>query len=138
MKMKAALLFIIALVITFAFLWRSYFELELASSAYYSQNDKREYEYYTPELFKMMPRISSTYSFQYISNHDARKRLYGIRFDGTSETEKLKSWLQLAGYKPQATCDTSAECWRKEDSDNVVSLYSSANPDYVVIQLSQK
>lgn len=136
MKMKPVVLIIVAIILISATVAWPYLKMELASSAYYSQSDTREYEYYTPELLKKMPRISPSFTFQYMSNHDSRNALYGIRFEGTTETDEVKTYLKSSGYQPQAACDTSAECWHKERSNEVVSLYSSSTPDYVVVQFS--
>lgn len=47
-----------------AFGW-PYLKIGFASSAYYTERDKPEYEYYTPELLKKIPRISNNYEFSY-------------------------------------------------------------------------
>ncbi|PKH21736.1 hypothetical protein CIG19_14410 [Enterobacterales bacterium CwR94] len=134
--MKLILLAVVCLVIaTLGWSW-PYLKLEFASSAYYSQSNLREYEYYTPKLLKQMPRISPEYSFQYISNHDSKRTLHGIHFAGTTDTGKIKSYLKSEGYQQQMKCDTAAECWGKEGSREVVSLYALTSPEHVVVQIT--
>lgn len=40
-----------------------YLKIGFASSAHYTDKDKIEYEYYTPEVLKKMPRISNSHEF---------------------------------------------------------------------------
>ena len=135
MKMKFVLLTIVVVFCAGAYAW-PYLQMEFASSAYYSQNDKREYEYYTPDLLKKMPRISQSYTFQYISNHDSKPTLHEISFDGTTDKVKIESFLRSEGYVKQVECDTEAECWRSTAPNKVVSLYSVTSPDHVVVQIT--
>ena len=137
MKIKPVILAVVAIIFLAGACAWPYVKMEFSHSAYYSQSDKREYEYYTPELLKMMPRISSSYTFQYISNHDSRAALRGIIFEETTDTSEVKEYLKSKGYEPQTTCDTSAECWQTTRSKDVVSLYSLSSPDCVVVQISE-
>ncbi|MFB9086166.1 hypothetical protein ACFFW8_12270 [Erwinia tracheiphila] len=55
-------------------------KIGFAESAYYRQQDKREYDFYTPELLKNMPRITNDYSFEFGNISGPQAFVYGIRF----------------------------------------------------------
>jgi len=118
------------------FAW-PYVKMEFASNAYYSQEDELEYEYYTPEILKKIPRISENYTFQYISNHDAQSAFHGIQFEGVTDMSKVRDYLKSEGYEPQPICDTSAECWKTSKSKDILSIYSTSSPDKVVVEISE-
>lgn len=65
--MKKYITVSVVLVLTgvaLAFGW-PYLKMGFASSAYYTERDKAEYEYYTPELLKKMPRTSDDITFEF-------------------------------------------------------------------------
>ena len=133
--MKSVMVWSLATALVGAVAW-PYVKMEFASSAYYRQSDGTEYNYYTLDLLKRMPRISPDYSFQYMSNHDSPSVLHGIRFEGTTETISIRNYLKSEGYEQQSHCATQAECWQNPGSTDVVSLYSVNSPDYVVVQMT--
>lgn len=79
MRKSLALLSCVVIVagITLMCVWPR-LAMEFADSAHYTEKDKREYEYYTPDLLRKMPRISDDYEFSYsrISGPDAV--VYGV------------------------------------------------------------
>ncbi|MFE8116275.1 hypothetical protein [Brenneria goodwinii] len=116
------------------FAW-PYLKMEFASSAYYTQQDKREYEYYTPELLKNIPRISENYKFEFGNVSGPQAHVFTVRFYGAADTSKIRNYLTSVGYKPQASCDVEAECWRTQRSKDVVTLIKYNSPDCVVVQI---
>lgn len=112
-----------------------YVKMEFASSAYYTQSDEREYEYYTPDLLKRMPRITATYSFQFMNISGPQAFVYGIRFDGTTEAEKVREYLISEGYAPQAKCDIEAQCWHSGRNEDEVTVSKTTSPDTVTVQV---
>ncbi|THB83510.1 hypothetical protein E1N66_15275 [Pantoea allii] len=120
--------------VVLAFGW-PYIKMGFASSAYYTERDKPEYEYYTPELLKKMPRISDDYAFEFgnVSGPDAS--VFTVRYHGTSETRNIHRYLVSAGYSPQSQCDVGAECWRSQDSKDIVTVIKYTSPDSVVVQI---
>ena len=61
-KVLGSVSIVAAAALTYA--W-PYIVMEFAGSAHYTEQDKREYEFYTPVLLKKMPRISSRYDFDF-------------------------------------------------------------------------
>ncbi|MDX5630209.1 MULTISPECIES: hypothetical protein [unclassified Brenneria] len=115
-----------------------YIQMEFASSAHYTQMDKREYEYYTPDLLKEMPRISDNYEFSYSNISGPQAFVYGIQFNGTTDTSKIREYLRAEGYEQQKQCQTEAECWRSPRSKDVVSFYSLSKLDLVSVEIYRR
>lgn len=128
------LITVIITIIIAAFAW-PYVKMEFAGSAYYTQNDEKAYAFYTPDLLKRMPRISDRYTFQYMNISGPQAFVYGIRFEDTTDMQKIREYLAAAGYKPQMRCETKAECWRSGQSKDVVTLYNTTSPNNVVVQI---
>lgn len=131
---KGALAVAIVIATALAYGW-SYLRMELATSAYYTEQDKKEYEYYTPELLKNMPRISDAYSFEFGNVSGPEAHVYTIRFNGASDQRQVQAYLTAAGYRQQSACDVEAECWRSPDTKYIVTLITYTSPDSVVVQV---
>ena len=118
-------------------LW-PYVQMGFASSAHYTQMDTREYEYYTPDLLKKMPRISDNYEFSYSNISGPQAFVYGIQFNGTTDTSKIREYLISEGYEQQKHCQTEAECWRSPRSKDIVSFYSLPKLDLVSVEIYRR
>ncbi|MDK1702531.1 hypothetical protein OSR40_002130 [Serratia rubidaea] len=112
-----------------------YLKMEFADSAHYTEQDTREYEYYTPELLKNMPKISNDYEFNYSNISGPQALVFGIQFNGTTDTGKIRDYLVSEGYQPQQQCQTEAECWRSAQSKDVVSFYQSTELNLVSVEI---
>lgn len=123
----------IALAVTFP-----YVRMEFASSAHYTELDKREYEYYTPELLQKLPRISDHYEFSYSNISGPQAFVYGVQFNGTTDTSKIRDYLISKGYEPLKQCQTEAVCWRSPHSQDVVSFYSLSELDLVGVEIYRR
>ncbi|MBT0723155.1 hypothetical protein HH682_01610 [Rosenbergiella sp. S61] len=115
-----------------------YLEVGFASSANYTERDKREYDYYTPELLKRMPRISDNYEFSYSNISGPQAFVYGIQFNGTNDTSRIREYLISEGYEKQKQCQTEAECWISPHSKDVVSFYSLPKSDFVEVEIYRR
>ncbi|SCC04389.1 hypothetical protein [Kosakonia oryziphila] len=115
-----------------------YLTMGFASSANYTERDTREYNYYTPELLKKMPRISDNYEFSYSNISGPQAFVYGIQFNGTTDTSKIRNYLISEGYEQQKQCQTEAECWRSPRSQDVVSFYSLSKLDLVSVEIYRR
>uniref|UniRef100_UPI000CFC9CC4 hypothetical protein n=2 Tax=Cronobacter TaxID=413496 RepID=UPI000CFC9CC4 len=98
-------------------------------------DDKREYDYYTPDLLKEMPRISEKYTFQYMNISGPQAFVYGITFEGAKDTSKVRDYLSSAGYRPQEKCDVEAECWKAGFTKDIVTVSKVSTPDTVMVQI---
>ncbi|MFG1174390.1 hypothetical protein AAFN90_12520 [Erwiniaceae bacterium CAU 1747] len=112
-----------------------YLKMGFASSAYYTEQDRREYEYYTPELLKKMPRISNDYKFEFGNVSGQQAEVFTVRYQGTSETRNIHQYLVSAGYSQQSQCDVEAECWRSHNSTDIVTVIKYTSPDSIVVQI---
>lgn len=81
------------------------YKWNLPGSAHYTEQDKREYDFYTPELLKKMPRISPKYEFDFANITGPATHIYTIKFYGTEDTSKINAYLESQGYKPQGNCN---------------------------------
>lgn len=115
-----------------------YMKMEFASSAHYTEQDKREYEYYTPELLKEIPRISKDYEFSYSNISGPQAFVYSVQFNGTTNTSQIHDYLVSKGYVSQNTCDTAAECWRSPHSKDVVSFYGLEKLNLVSVEIYRR
>lgn len=110
-------------VIAVALFWVwPYVQMEFAGSAHYTEQDKREYDFYTPELLKKMPRISPKYEFDFANITGPATHVYTIKFYGTEDTSKINAYLESQGYKPQGKCNIDNMCWRGTDSTETVMV----------------
>ena len=70
-----------------------YVRMEIASSAYYTEQDKRSYEYYTPELLKKIPRISDDYKFEFGRITGTEANVFTAKFHGVAATHSIRNYL---------------------------------------------
>lgn len=115
-----------------------YIQMGFASSAHYTELDNREYEYYTPDLLKEMPRISKNYAFSYTNISGPQAFVYGVQFKGTTDTSKIREYLKNKGYEHEKECQTAAECWRSPRSKDVVSFYSLSELNLVGVEIYRR
>jgi len=112
--------------------------MEFASSAYYSEQDKRAYEYYTPELLKKIPRISGDYKFEFGRITDSEANVYTVKFYGVVETSRIRNYLTSAGYEPQKSCDVEAECWESQATHDEVTVGNLHSTKGVFVQIYRR
>lgn len=129
-------IFFLVVGIALAIAW-PYLKMEFASSAHYTELDKREYAYFTPELLKNMPRISNDYRFEYGNVTGPEAHVFTVHIYGTTDSSVIRDYLRAEGYEPQKTCDVEAECWRSHKNNDVVTIAKFISPKEVFVQLSQ-
>jgi len=105
------------------------------SSAYYTLQDKWEYDYYTPELLKRAPRISDHYNFSYGRISGSEAEVFTIKFYGVSSTQSIREYLKAEGYEPQTECNVQAECWQSSTVKDEVSVGNIQSQIGVFIQI---
>ncbi|RRZ88973.1 hypothetical protein [Erwinia sp. 198] len=110
-----------------------------ASSAHYTERDKREYGYYTPDILKNMPRISARYDFDYANvSGPASFFAFTVKFYGTRDTREINRYLDLKGYAKQTTCFVEAACWQGQDPKEVITVGLYSEPDTVAVSVVQR
>ncbi|MBA0158898.1 hypothetical protein [Pectobacterium versatile] len=102
-------------------LW-PYIKMNFAGSAHYTEQDKREYAFYTPDILKAMPRITDRYDFNFSNVTGPEAKVWTVNFYGTDDTRKVHTYLASMGYEKQARCDVEAECWRAAGTKDVVTV----------------
>ncbi|MCU5772053.1 hypothetical protein N5923_01280 [Erwiniaceae bacterium BAC15a-03b] len=116
-----------------------YFKMEFADGADYTEQDKRKYDFYTPELLKNMPRVSNIYSFHYSNVSGPNPALiYQASFSGTTDTSKIDTYLEKNGYKKGEICNTSGDCWTGKDPNITVSVGIEENPSAIRVEMVDK
>ncbi|HGM6860795.1 hypothetical protein [Serratia rubidaea] len=128
---------IVAVAAVFAYLWPT-MKTEFAGSAQYTEQDSRLYNFYTPELFKNMPRISDHYDFNYASISGPEAQAFAVTFYGTTDISNVNAYLANMGYQPQGTCTVEAKCWRTTESKDVVMVAQLPKPERVFIQIYRR
>lgn len=116
-----------------------YIRMEFADGADYTEQDKRKYNYYTPELLKNMPRVSNVYRFHYINVSGPNPALiYQASFSGTTDISKIDTWLEKNGYKKTGMCNTNRDCWIGKDPNITVSVGIEENPGAIRVEMVDK
>lgn len=136
--MRNAFRVLIATVVVFAaaLLWVwPYVQMEFAGSAHYTEQDKREYDFYTPNLFKKMPRISPRYDFYFANITGPATHVYTLKFYGTQDTSQIDAYLLSLGYKPQGKCNIDNMCWRGTDKTETVMVRPLKSEKGVAVQI---
>ncbi|HGV0046207.1 TPA: hypothetical protein ACNFPT_004512 [Enterobacter ludwigii] len=113
----------IVVLIAVALIWAwPYASMEFAGSAHYTQQDRREYEFYTPELLKNMPRISPRYDFDFANVSGPASHVYTVRYYDVTDASRIDAYLESVGYTKQKDCHIEAECWLASDPQETVTV----------------
>lgn len=114
---------------------KPYIKMEFAGSVTYTEQDAREYHFYTPEILKNMPRISDRYEFDFANITGPAKHLHAVRFYDVTDTSKIDSYLVSIGYKKQKECDIDASCWQGSDPHETVYVGMLNGEKTVLVQV---
>lgn len=117
-----------------AYVW-PYVKMDFAESASYTEQDKREYEFFTPDILKKIPRISDDYRFGYSNVSGQALLIYDIRFSGTTDASKINTYLQENGYKRLDVCDIEGESWQGNDPKVSVSVGVVPDPKAIIVSV---
>lgn len=116
-----------------------YLSMEFTDGADYTEQDKREYDYYTPELLKNMPRVSNVYNFHYSNVSGPNPALiYQASFSGTTDTSKIDTYLEKNGYKKTGMCNTNGDCWIGKNPNITVSVGIEEIPGTIRVEMVDK
>lgn len=111
-----------------------WFKMSSASSAHYTERDKREYDYYTPDILKNMPRISARYDFHYANISGQASLVHAINFYDTQDVSAINQYLTASGYKKGSDCFVEAACWQGQNPNEVITV--GASSDFNVVQVA--
>lgn len=135
--MRNSLWVLIAMVavIAAALVWVwPYIQMEFAGSAHYTEQDKLEYAFYTPDLLKKMPRISPRYDFDFANITGPASHVYAVKFYGTRETKEIEDYLESSGYR-KSKCDSGEVCWRSSEPQESIYIGTLKGENTVIIQM---
>lgn len=133
-KVKVALFIVVVIVGLFVCIWPTV-EMELAGSAHYTEQDKKEYEYYTPDILKQIPRISGTYFFDFYKIDEQGARVYSVTFYNTQDTNKINARLTSLGYARQDNCSVEGDCWIASDPTERVTVSAVPEINAVIVKM---
>jgi hypothetical protein len=125
---------IILIVASLTWAW-PYITMEFAGSAHYTEEDRREYEFYTPDILKKIPRISSQYDFDFANITGPATHVYAIKFYGTEDTGKINAYLISLGYQHQGLCNIDNICWRGKDDSETIMVRPLKSEKGVAVQI---
>ncbi|AIR60961.1 hypothetical protein LH23_09910 [Cedecea neteri] len=113
----------VVVVITAGLVWAwPYITMEFAGSAHYTEQDKREYEYYTPDILREMPRISPRYDFDYVNVTGPGAFIHAVSFYDIDDSSRVDAYLEIKGYTKQKECHIKAVCWQGSDSEETITV----------------
>lgn len=113
-----------------------YLKMVFAEGAEYSESDKKDYDFYTPELLKNMPRITNDFRFNYNNESGPNPALiHQVRFFGTNDTSEIDNYLERNGFKKGGLCDFRGECWSNKNSNVNLSVEVEGNSSTVIVSM---
>lgn len=118
---RALIVAVVVIAAALVWVW-PYIQMEFSGSAHYTEQDKREYDFYTPDILKNMPRISPQYDFDFANITGPATHVYAIKFYGVEDTRKIDAYLVSLGYSPQGKCNIDSMCWRGADKTETVMV----------------
>ncbi|MDY1037147.1 hypothetical protein [Lelliottia sp. CFBP8978] len=139
MKTSASVTLAILAVITVGavYLW-PYVKMDFTESASYTEQDKREYEFFTPDILKNMPRVSDHYQFGYSNVSGPDLLIYEVTFSGTTHTSRINHYLQKNGFRRLGSCDIDGECWQGDEPGMSVSVSINAKSEIIIVSVMDK
>lgn len=115
-----------------------YVKMDFAESASYTEQDKRQYEFFTPDLLKKIPRVSENYQFGYSNIAGPDLLIYDVKFSGTTDASRIDIYLEENGYKRLGVCDIEGECWQGDNPKIAVSVGIVSKPETVIVSMIEK
>ncbi len=131
---KALLAIFAVVAVGLVYAW-PYVKMDFAESVSYTDRDKREYEFFTPELLKKIPRVSESYQFGYSNVSGPDLLIHDVKFLGTTDASRINTYLEENGYKRLGICDIEGECWQGDDPKISVSVGIVSKPETVIVSV---
>lgn len=122
---------VIAVTLTYSWPW---VKMEFIGSAHYTEQDKREYDFYTPDILRKMPRISTRYSFDFTNITGPATHVYAVKFYNTKDISKIENYLTSIGYK-RDKCDFESVCWRRIDHQESIYVSVLNGESAIIVQV---
>lgn len=135
---KSVKVFSVAIILVAAglvYAW-PYVQMEFSETAHYTEQERRAYKFYTPDILRDMPRISTRYDFSFANIAGPDQHVHTVRFYGTRDTQKIDSYLISKAYHKQPTCDISATCWKGADPIETIYVGTLTGENTVIVQVA--
>ena len=137
-SLRILLCVLIACVVGMAY-GLNYLRMEFADSANYTEQDSLDYDFYTPDLLKKMPRITDNYSFYYSNVSGPNPALiFQLRFIGATNADKINAFMKEKGFKQSEACSFAGDCWTGDDPHVTVSIEIEEQPRKVLVSMVDK
>lgn len=133
-SVKVLIVTVIVIAVSLIWIW-PYVQMVFAGSAHYTEQDKREYAFYTPDILKNIPRISPRYAFDFANITGPATHIYAIKFYDTENTSRIDEYLTSLGYKPLGKCNIDNMCWRGADATETVMVRLLKSEKGVAVQV---
>lgn len=134
---KVSLATLVVITVGLGYIW-PYVKMDFAESASYTEQDKREYEFFTPDILKKIPRVSDNYQFGYSNVSGPGLLIYDVSFSGTTDASKVNTYLEENGYKRLGICDIEGECWQGDDPKVSISVGIVPKPEAIIVSVVDK
>lgn len=131
---KIVSMIIIFIMSVLVWIW-PYIKMEFSGSASYTEQDVREYEFYTPDILKKMPRISPRYNFDFANITGPASQVYAIKYYDTDNSGEIDAYLISLGYKKQKDCHIEAVCWIGNEPQQIVTVSTLENPKVLLVSV---
>ena len=132
--LKPVLFILLLITSVFMYFW-PYLKMEFTANAHYTEQDTKEYLFYTPDILKKMPRISTRYDFDFANIMGPAAHVWALTFYNIQDTSKIEVYLTAEGYQLQDSCDIEAKCWRSVNSRDVVTVGTFSQDKSVLVQV---
>ncbi|WP_336708926.1 MULTISPECIES: hypothetical protein [unclassified Cedecea] len=134
MRNALKVLIAVAAVITAGLVWAwPYIEMSFEGSAHYTEQDKREYKFYTPDILREMPRISPRYDFNYVNITGPAAFIHAISFYDIDDSGRVDAYLEGKGYIKQKECHIKAICWQGNDPEETITVSHLAEKNIIQV-----
>jgi len=115
-----------------------YIKMEFSGSAHYTEQNKREYNFYTPAILKTMPRITSEYDFDFANITGPASQVYAIRFYHTNDPSEINRYLKKNSFIQQKECHIQAVCWQRGNASETVTISTLDKPIALLVSVIYK
>ncbi|NIF32967.1 hypothetical protein F3J29_12590 [Enterobacter sp. Cy-643] len=136
MRNALKVLIAVAVVITAGLVWSwPYIEMSFEGSAHYTEQDKREYKFYTPDILREMPRISPRYDFNYVNITGPAAFIHVVSFYDIADSSKVDLYLEGKGYTKQDDCFIDGTCWKGSDPEETITVAHHEKKNFIQVSV---
>lgn len=124
----------VVIIVGLAWTW-PYIEMSFEGSAHYTEQDKREYEFYTPDVLREMPRISPRYDFNYVNITGPAAFIHAVSFYDIDDSGKVDLYLEEKGYTKQDDCFIDGKCWKGRDPEETITVAHHEKKNFIQVSV---